>query len=1055
MDPNGFDYKALRNAAPMPSNPPFSMLQKPSNPRKPFASIHTQSRNQTENRLAPPSHIAHGPGSRHALDTHNFKQEPHDAIMFSANRQAIPQPQGKTQTSKVRAFTMGNAVPEDQHFTPRYSSPNPASRHVSELAHLQPHNPQKLPPSRSPSFALEQELNTEDDDVSQLLARLRDSKQIKAKLTEQLRINTELESRLSSQLAASEASEHTLKRRINELEDREATRRAQAEEELRMAKAQSNDLERRFQELSIQTNQLRTAAKSGVESLTNNYNELQTYVKELKTQYDASQASLQNLSLELNTIRNNVAENLRGIEAADDISRSTETRALIDELQQDLISSQQVNDMLRDKLHLLSAQFVEAKERILDLEQKREGKIERVEARLEELTSATTKQTEEGARWFEEKLTLESRLKDSNEKLLETMNNRKTREIELDNLNDKVALLNERKLELEYQLQEERSRNATLEEAVSDTNRLQAEKASLERLVQEQTEIISTLRAVEVEAGTLKEGYVLKLLLLCCLVPFFCRNDVLQGKVKEHLSHITLLEQELSLVKDELVSFKSQLTDSCSKLVSTEDLHRQTTAKLELAADRARQLELQHVQQAAQATQLKRELDQANEQVQCIRGELHDSKAGTQSAVEMVAAANLRESLLQEKVSQLTERVNTLSADTLVKEEDLRKAHMNVAILQERFEAQSITLKLSKEQSGDLQERLLVAEKSHAAELESTIGKCNTEIAVLREQKAGLQASFNQVTEDAAIQRAGFVAATVDYEAKIAEQKDMHAKLVEAQEHKTQLAEKETAEAKVVAAQLEQQVETARKEAQEMKQRLRDAASASPNGEAIVLQARMEELEMENSKLQSRGRTLQKRYEVGDLSDSEKTFVNSLMQLSNSAHEQEMVTKENELRRRENMINSQQTQIDELRSTLARLLKERGKESDGAPKGKSMIDLNVWVSSSSPLTQAEDGKEAPPKKDVKPPPLQSISAINAQNSDDDISEDSEDDKKPPVTLGKRTRTPNADANSSRPARRQRATTGTSRKADGEARKVDGEKKAVGTETTKNKQRKRR
>lgn len=34
--------------------------------------------------------------------------------------------------------------------------------------------------------------------------------------------------------------------------------------------------------------------------------------------------------------------------------------------------------MLRDKLHLLSAQVVEAKERIAELEAMREGKIERV-----------------------------------------------------------------------------------------------------------------------------------------------------------------------------------------------------------------------------------------------------------------------------------------------------------------------------------------------------------------------------------------------------------------------------------------------------------------------------------------------------------------------------------------------------------------------------------------------------------------------------------------------------------------------------------------------------
>lgn len=44
------------------------------------------------------------------------------------------------------------------------------------------------------------------------------------------------------------------------------------------------------------------------------------------------------------------------------------------------------------------------------------------------------------------------------------------------------------------------------------------------------------------------------------------------------------------------------------------------------------------------------------------------------------------------------------------------------------------------------------------------------------------------------------------------------------------------------------------------------------------------------------------------------------------------------------MITSLQTRIDTLESTLARLLKEKGKEGD--PNSKSMVDLSLWMSSS-------------------------------------------------------------------------------------------------------------
>lgn len=59
------------------------------------------------------------------------------------------------------------------------------------------------------------------------------------------------------------------------------------------------------------------------------------------------------------------------------------------------------------------------------------------------------------------------------------------------------------------------------------------------------------------------------------------------------------------------------------------------------------------------------------------------------------------------------------------------------------------------------------------------------------------------------------------------------------------------------------------------------------------------------------------------------------------------------LTQRENMINSLQTRIDVLESTLARLLKERGKEVD--PNSKSMVDLSLWMSSSPRSAQKQVG----------------------------------------------------------------------------------------------------
>ncbi|KAF7321960.1 hypothetical protein MKEN_00718500 [Mycena kentingensis (nom. inval.)] len=1097
MDPNGFDYKALRGSQPT-NTQPFAMLQKPKNSRTPFAFIQTQSRNQTENQQQQPSSSA----TRRPLDMSRPKQEPNENPAFGGMRQpSHPRPDGKPQSSQLRAFAMGNVAYDEnagQFAHNRFASPSDR--------YSVPQSPDREHArARSPSLPAEEDYDADDADLSQLMAkRMRDAKLLKTKLAEQRLATAELESRLSSQLAASEATESSLKTRIAELEARETTRRAQAEEEMRLSKAQTTDAERKVQELSTQLSELRVAAKSSVDGLMNKYAELQTYLKELKTEYDASQECLKTISEEVLAIRKDTAESVRDIEASDHIGRSASTRALVDDLQRNLMSSQQVNDILRDKLHLLSAQLVETKERIAELETKREGKIERVEEKLEDLTANLAKQEQEGVKLLAEKMTLESRLTETLERLQQTLDIAKSKELELREVIEK-------KIALETQLQEERVRVTSLEEVSSNLPALREEKIALECSVKEQTTRIAALQAVQAE-----------------LVDVQKQNIALQSTITEERAKISLLERDISMARDESTALKSQLEEGASDVVSLKEAHRETSTKLERANDSIRQQELQRVQHNALVAQLQMDLDNGKaqlrssqeelrvcseelrlckEELRVCRNDLQAAKADIQStldqslkaaakAKEDIHAATLREAVLQEKADQLTERVGKLNndiarlnSDLVAREEESRRVMTNAAVLQERFDAQTITLKLAKEQSGDLQERLLVTEKGHSAELESTTGKLNVEIAVLREQKTTLQTNLTKMTDDAATQRAGFLAAAADHENKMKEQKELHAKLVEAEARKTGVAEKDAAETKRVVEQLEKQMDDARSEAAELKTKLQEALSAvaaaknaSPrlNGEVIVLQARLEELEAENTKLQNRTRTLQKRYQDGDLSDAEKAFVSTLMHMSQSVHEQEMVAKENELRRSENMVNSHQTRIDSLQSTLARLLKERGKEEGNNANVKSMVDLNVWVSGSfnSPQEQPATVDEKPPAPSAptapakkssktkhigpKSSPGSHVRGLTAIANEEDGISDIESDDEPPKgapprpALGKRPRSPvpgsggvgAGGGDASRPIRRQR-TAGT-RKADVERKSDDRV-----PEPTKTKQRKRR
>ncbi|KAF9268408.1 hypothetical protein L218DRAFT_614630 [Marasmius fiardii PR-910] len=115
-------------------------------------------------------------------------------------------------------------------------------------------------------------------------------------------------------------------------------------------------------------------------------------------------------------------------------------------------------------------------------------------------------------------------------------------------------------------------------------------------------------------------------------------------------------------------------------------------------------------------------------------------------------------------------------------------------------------------------------------------------------------------------------------------------------------------------------------------------------GQMKTTLARIEALESENECLRKMENTMQERYQTGELTNSEKELVSLVMKTTQTMHEQEIVEKENELRRKDNMVGAMQAKIDALESTLAKCLKNQDHDQTG--QSKSMVDLNIWMSSS-------------------------------------------------------------------------------------------------------------
>ncbi|KAF4610224.1 hypothetical protein D9613_010344 [Agrocybe pediades] len=122
---------------------------------------------------------------------------------------------------------------------------------------------------------------------------------------------------------------------------------------------------------------------------------------------------------------------------------------------------------------------------------------------------------------------------------------------------------------------------------------------------------------------------------------------------------------------------------------------------------------------------------------------------------------------------------------------------------------------------------------------------------------------------------------------------------------------------------------------------LQDAKDLDQRVEAM--QQEIAGLKSKNDMLTRNAEEIVKRYETNLLTDVEKAFVGHLMDEARRIHEEGVVKKDNELRRRQHVVDSLNAKIVELQATVARLLKEKSTQEEAR---KAMVDFRTYVSSS-------------------------------------------------------------------------------------------------------------
>ncbi|KAJ3785855.1 hypothetical protein GGU10DRAFT_353671 [Lentinula aff. detonsa] len=234
--------------------------------------------------------------------------------------------------------------------------------------------------------------------------------------------------------------------------------------------------------------------------------------------------------------------------------------------------------------------------------------------------------------------------------------------------------------------------------------------------------------------------------------------------------------------------------------------------------------------------------------------------------------------------------------------------------------------------------------------------KNRTELSEVRKQRLILQNNIERLNEALKLQEQAMEKTSQEYQDRLTKQEEASERLLSAVLKRAEAAEhglgELTKEFTKRLGSMEMQLETVH---------VASSSSGRPSGE---VNDKIGQLEADIGRLRERGENLEKRYHEGDLNDTEKRFVNSLMKFSQDVHEKAMVAKENELRRRDNMVTTLQQKVGKLESTLAKCLKDKGKGDNyvvSELKEKSMLNLNMWMSS--------------PLKDIEAPLLASKSPV--------------------------------------------------------------------------------
>ncbi|KAF9457026.1 hypothetical protein BDZ94DRAFT_1326565 [Collybia nuda] len=696
-------------------------------------------------------------------------------------------------------------------------------------------------------------------------------------------------------------------------------------------------------------------ARKGLAEINNSY-------KELRTMFEALQISHQNsldLLQEMRMARSAAADGLRVIEPLLDEGGSyvhaSEMKILVSDLQNEVADSHRVNDLLRDKLYHQSSQLAQANERARELEETERarlgelvavlkgehgdvnGRSEELLNKVEYLTARLVKREEETIDVLAEAAVLEAKLSDANSTLEDTRKALETTRTELSTLRG----IQEEKRALEARLDDLAARFTYEQDALRTAL---AELDDARSCGQKNGAVIESL---ESDIQVLKEE---KTLTSAALREAQDMCKQLEAKVSAEVVRKEVLEEEIEKLRKRHTDRETKLRDTDSAIAALQERFDAQCITLRLSKEHCGDVQdsCKKAQDALVVETTK--TISARSRVEFLEEEISKLKQKYSSKEDALALETIKGAVTQSRVEALEEdlvkaRKEIADSERDMREmrkraeEDLAKVRRDGADREGIFRQEQDRAMLLQDRY-DTQERLTVSEASFATKLTSATGKLEAALAVLKERNSAIQMTLDDIKHESSARQASLIAASADFEKKFAKQESTSDQLINAERGRSNILEREIADSKGKVAELKRNIEVL----QEQLQLATERGEGIEVEQVMLLKCKVEELKKVNQMLISRAGCLKERYSSGDLDDDEKDFIDYLMKISYALHEQQDVARDNELRRRDNMVNTLHGRIRELESSLARLLRDREVEAGNITK--SMVDLSLWMSSS-------------------------------------------------------------------------------------------------------------